>query len=144
MASTGRQLDLRSAAALIRPRDTLICGFVPGQPIGLLEAIGARADLEDVVLYSGLLARPYALLRNPGMRVVDVDFGRHQIVVRSGKGDEDRVTMLPATVRSALATHLARARDQHQRDLAQGAGWVELPGALARKLPAAGRDWAWQ
>jgi len=42
------------------------------------------------------------------------------------------------------ATQLDRARDQHQRDLAQGAGWVELPGALARKLPAAGRDWAWQ
>ena len=78
------------------------------------------------------------------LRVKDVDFGRHQIVVRSGKGDKDRVTMLPATVRSVLATHLARARDQHQRDLAQGAGWVELPGALARKLPAAGRDWAWQ
>ena len=78
------------------------------------------------------------------LRVKDVDFGRHQIVVRSGKGDKDRVTMLPATLRSALATQLERARNQHQRDLAQGAGWVELPGALARKLPAAGRDWAWQ
>jgi integron integrase len=78
------------------------------------------------------------------LRVKDVDFGRHQIVVRSGKGDKDRVTMLPATVRSALVTQVDRARDQHFRDLAQGAGWVELPGALARKLPAAGRDWAWQ
>jgi len=52
--------------------------------------------------------------------------------------------MLPAIVMGELATHLGQARAQHQRDLADGAGWVELPDALARKLPGAGRDWAWQ
>ena len=96
--------------------------------------------LKATLLYgSGL-----RLLECCRLRVKDIDFGRHQIVVHSGKGDNDRVTMLPATVRSALAKQFDLARDQHQRDLAQGAGWVELPGALARKLPAAGRDWAWQ
>jgi len=78
------------------------------------------------------------------LRVKDVDFGRNQITVRRGKGDKDRMTMLPGSVKPELAAHIERVRTQHARDLARGAGWVELPGALSRKLPAAGRDWAWQ
>ncbi len=50
--------------------------------------------------------------------------------------------MLPQTVEPDLAAHLEQAREQHRHDLALGAGWVELPGALARKLPSAGREWA--
>jgi integrase len=65
-------------------------------------------------------------------------------VIRGGKGEKDRVTMLPAAVRDDLARHLEAVRDQHQADLRQGAGWVELPGALARKYPHAGREWGWQ
>jgi site-specific recombinase XerD len=67
------------------------------------------------------------------LRVQDVDFSRNQIVVRTGKGDKDRVTMLPAVVKADLARHLERVREQHLRDLQQRAGWVELPTALARK-----------
>jgi integron integrase len=78
------------------------------------------------------------------LRVKDVDFGRNQIAVRRGKGDKDRVTMLPASVKPELAAHLQRVRAQHAEDLARGAGWVELPGSLARKLPSAASDWAWQ
>src|SRR5262245_32964500 len=77
-------------------------------------------------------------------RAMNVDFGANQIVIRSGKGDKDRVTMLLAAVKSALARHLETVRAQHQRDLQYGAGWVELPTALARKYPNAGREWAWQ
>lgn len=78
------------------------------------------------------------------LRVQDIDFGRSQITVRRGKGDRDRATVLPAIARAALTEHLARARHQHQRDLETGAGWVELPAALATKMPAAPREWAWQ
>ncbi len=78
------------------------------------------------------------------LRVRDVEFGRNQITVRPGKGDDDRLTMLPGAVRGDLAGHLRRVRGQHERDVTQGAGWVELPRALDRKLPSAGRDWAWQ
>ena len=78
------------------------------------------------------------------LRVKDVDFGRNQINVRRAKGDKDRATMLPQAIKADLAAHLERAREQHRRDLARGAGWVELPGLLARKLPSAGREWAWQ
>ncbi len=52
--------------------------------------------------------------------------------------------MLPAAVKTDLAAHIHRAREQHQADLRQGAGWVELPWALARKYPNAGREWGWQ
>ncbi len=78
------------------------------------------------------------------LRVQDVDFGRNQIVVRNAKGAKDRATMLPDTVKTALKRHLDEVREQHQRDLQHGAGWVELPTALARKYPNAGREWVWQ
>ena len=68
----------------------------------------------------------------------------NQIVVRDGKGHKDRVTMFPASVKASLAQHLDRVRRQHQFDLERGAGWVELPDALKRKYPSAGREWAWQ
>jgi integrase len=78
------------------------------------------------------------------LRVQDVDFATNQIVVRGGKGDKDRVTMLPVAVKRALARHLESVREQHRDDLKHGAGWVELPTALMRKYPNAGREWAWQ
>jgi integron integrase len=78
------------------------------------------------------------------LRVKDVDFGASQIVVRGGKGDRDRRTMLPSSVAPELAKDIEHVRAQHARDLEQGAGWVELPAALARKYPNAGREWAWQ
>lgn len=78
------------------------------------------------------------------LRVKDVDFDRNEILVREGKGDKDRVTMLPASVREALIAHLERVRTIHRRDLAAGFGRVQLPGALARKYPNASREWGWQ
>jgi integron integrase len=84
------------------------------------------------------------LLECAQLRVKDVDFAGNQIVVRSGKGAKDRRTMLPAAAKPDLVRHLQRVARQHQRDLAAGAGWVELPYALARKYPNAGREWGWQ
>jgi integron integrase len=78
------------------------------------------------------------------LRVQDLDFGMNQIVVRSGKGDKDRVTLLPAVAKGALTRHLQWVKRQHEADLSRGAGWVALPSALARKYPNAGREWSWQ
>ena len=72
-----------------------------------------------------------------------VDFSLNQILVRNGKGQKDRVTVLPAALKRDLARHLEDVRQQHQKDLSKGAGWVELPGALERKYPNAGREWGW-
>ena len=84
------------------------------------------------------------LLEYCRLRVQDVEFGTNRIVVRSGKGDKDRVTMLPAVVKPHLARHLERVRAQDRSDLELGAGGVELPTALARKYPNADREWVWQ
>lgn len=84
------------------------------------------------------------LLDAARLRVKDVDFERKCIVVRRGKGQKDRVTMLPAGIVRELHAHLSRVQAQHERDVREGAGWVELPSALDRKLPAAAREWAWQ
>lgn len=84
------------------------------------------------------------LLECAQLRIKDVEFETNQIVVRSGKGDRDRVTILPQALKPDLQRHLADSYRRHQTDLAIGAGWVAMPGALARKYPRAGRDWGWQ
>lgn len=84
------------------------------------------------------------LLEGLRLRIKDVDFGRGEIVVRSGKGGHDRRTVLPGASRDTLTRQLEAVRRLHTGDLACGRGWVELPGALARKYPNAGREWPWQ
>ncbi len=78
------------------------------------------------------------------LRVKDLDFDRHEIVVRRGKGQKDRRTMLPVAIEERLQGHLGEVRRQHKRDLADGLGRVVLPFALDRKYPNAATDWAWQ
>jgi integron integrase len=78
------------------------------------------------------------------LRVKDIDVARNQIVVRAGKGDKDRYTVLPAAVKELLLRHLRAVRRQHDEDLRKGLGRVALPNALDRKYPNAGKTWAWQ
>jgi integron integrase len=76
------------------------------------------------------------------LRVKDVDFQRNQIVVRGGKGEKDRVTLLPQSIKPALERHLRRVRALHRRDVADGVR-TTLPEGLRRKMPSAGLEWAW-
>jgi integron integrase len=78
------------------------------------------------------------------LRVKDIDFDYRQIVVRDGKGQKDRITMLPEGISKALKTHLKQVRHLHQEDLKRGYGQVYMPFALDRKYPAAARSWSWQ
>ena len=78
------------------------------------------------------------------LRVKDVDFARGEIIIREGKGDKDRVTMLPSSLELPLRQHLVRVKALHESDLKAGNGDVYLPHALARKYPNAGREWCWQ
>jgi len=78
------------------------------------------------------------------LRVKDLDFDRHQIIVRQGKGQKDRVTMLPLAARETLTGHLAEVRRLHEMDLARGFGRVVLPFALDRKFRSAPTEWKWQ
>ncbi len=78
------------------------------------------------------------------LRVQDLDFEYRQILVRAGKGNKDRHTIMPASLEPELRTQLESAKDQHSLDLREGFGSVYLPRALARKYPNAAREWAWQ
>jgi integron integrase len=96
-------------------------------------------------LVAGLLyGSGLRLLEALHLRIKDVDFGRRSITVRAGKGDKDRQTVLPAPLIDALRAHREVVERQFADDLDVGQGWVELPHALAAKLPNAGREWAWQ
>ena len=75
------------------------------------------------------------------LRIKDIDFARNQIVVRAGKGDKDRYTMLPAAVKEPLLKHLKTTKWQHEQDCSKGLGRVVLPHALERKYPNAGKEW---
>ncbi len=84
------------------------------------------------------------LLEGLTLRIKDVDLDRREVTVRRGKGAKDRITMLPDGLVEPMRRHIDRVRVQHRYDIDDGAGWVELPGALDRKYPNAGRSWPWQ
>jgi integron integrase len=98
---------------------------------------------------TGLIAR---LLYGTGMRLLealrlrvkDVEFARREILIREGKGNKDRITVLPENLIADLQAQLQRARALHEKDLQAGLGRVYLPHALAVKYPEADRSWAWQ
>lgn len=95
--------------------------------------------LMAVLLYgSGL-----RLMECVRLRVKDIDFGYNQIIVRDGKGEKDRVTMLPQIVKKALKRHLVQVKKIHEQDLKNGYGKVYLPYALERKYPNVNREWGW-
>lgn len=137
---------------LNRPLDWLE-GIVRAKRTRRMPVVLSREEVKAVLgqldgvpwLMAGLLyGAGLRLLECARLRVKDVDFQRNQIVVRGGKGDKDRVTMLPASVKQPLLRHMQEVRRQYEADLDRGAGWVELPGAIRRKYPSAGRTWAWQ
>jgi len=78
------------------------------------------------------------------LRVKDLDFANRQIIVRDGKGENDRITMFPDILLEPLRLHLNQVRAQHDLDLSKGYGTVYLPYALERKYPNANREFAWQ
>ena len=78
------------------------------------------------------------------LRVKDIDFEQSQIIVREGKGEKDRATMLPASLIQPLKNQITFVKNQHERDLAQGYGSVELPFALSQKYPNVDKELGWQ
>jgi integron integrase len=78
------------------------------------------------------------------LRVKDIELSRREILVREGKGNKDRVTVLPENLVLPLQQHLARVKVLHDADIAAGWGDVYLPDALAVKYPQAARQWGWQ
>ncbi len=106
----------------------------------LLAVMDGRPRLIASLLY-GTGMRLMECLR---LRVKDIDFARHEIMVREGKGGKDRHTMLPRSLAEPLQREIERARVIHAEDLAAGFGSTRLPHALARKYPRVAREFGWQ
>ena len=105
----------------------------------LFARLEGTSRLMAQLMYGGGL-RLTELLR---LRIKDVDLERQQLFVRSGKGDKDRVTVLPEKLLEPLRAHRDRLRGLHEEDRAEGVAGVWLPEALERKYPGAGVSWEW-
>jgi len=104
--------------------------------IAIVRRLSGVYQLVVQILYGSGLRQTECLQ----LRVKDVDFGHHQLVVRDTKGNESRVTMLPDSVVAVLKVHLLQVKHLHQQDLAQGFSSVYLPFALERKYPNTDRE----
>ena len=106
----------------------------------LLEQLKGIHRLMAQLLYgSGL-----RLMECMRLRIKDVDFKLNQLVVRSGKGDHDRISVLPDQIKKPLMVQINKVRMQHQQDLSDGFGMVYLPNALMIKFPNAAKEFGWQ
>ena len=113
--------------------------LTPAECHRLFEKLDGTTRLMAELMYgSGL--RLTELLR---LRIKDVDLDRQQITVRSGKGDKDRMTVLPQKLVERLRAHRDRVRGLYEQDRGAGLAGVWLPEALERKYAGAGTAWEW-
>ena len=108
------------------------------------EAVIARLSHTNRLVASLLYGSGLRLMEAIRLRVKDVDFARNELIVRDGKGEKDRITMLPQSISSALELHLQDVKRLHEQDLKAGHGEVYLPYALERKYKNAAREFGWQ
>jgi integron integrase len=134
--------ELEGLDAHVRTRTTRPAPVVlsVGEVRAVLAEMSGPNRLIATLLYGGGL-RLIECLR---LRVKDIDWERHQICVRQGKGRKDRYTTLPASIEPELGDHIERCRNLHQRDLRNGYKGVALPNAIDRKYRDAARAWSWQ
>jgi integron integrase len=110
------------------------------EALSVIQNMASTPQLMAKILY-GSGVRLSECLR---LRIKDLDFGNHQIIIRDGKGEDDRVAILPDSIISDLETHLQTVKLIHQKDLKDGFGEASLPYALAQKYPHAAKEWIWQ
>lgn len=132
--------------------ESILAGFRPHRTI-TVPTVLSQNEIERVIenlhgvykligqiMYGGGLR----VMETMRLRVKDIDFANHQIIVRDGKGENDRYTVLPDIVVQTLQAHLRNVKLIHEKDLADGFGAVYLPFALERKYSNANKEWAWQ
>jgi integron integrase len=135
-------VKLEKQLALVRARrpERVPVVLTPAEVSSVLGELSGSALLMASLLYGAGLR----LLECAHLRIKDIDFERREIRVRDGKGQKDRVVPLPVALSGSLRDHVQQVERQHQQDLRQGAGYVELPGSLRVKFPNASREWPWQ
>jgi len=136
----GRPLSQMEGIVRARRPKRLPTVLTPEEVARVLALMSGDPHLVAMLLY-GAGMRLMEALR---LRVKDVDMQRGEITIREAKGNKDRVTVLPDCLKGPLAEVLHRGRRFHATEAAEGRGRVLLPGALARKHPAAEQAWVWQ
>lgn len=136
----GRELGEFTDIVRAQPSRRVPVVMTPGEVRQVLAEMTGEERLVVTLLY-GTGMRLMECLQ---LRVQDIDFTRNEIWVRGGKGDRDRVTMLPESLKPELREHLRHVKKVHECDVADGWGVVQLPAALDRKYPSAPTDWRWQ
>ena len=111
---------------------------------GEVRSILGQLQGSDWIMTTLLYGAGLRLMECLRLRVKDIDSTTNQILIRDGKGQKDRVTMLPATAREPLRQHLEEVKRQYQKDLKSGYIGASLPYALERKYPNAPKEWGWQ
>jgi integron integrase len=109
-----------------------------------VQTLFKHAEGLNLLILQLLYGSGLRLLELTRLRVKDIDFEQNLLFVRGGKGDKDRATILPLTVKNILQNHLGEVKKLHSKDLAGGYGEVYLPDSLERKYPNAAREWGWQ
>jgi integron integrase len=123
-----------------RPKRRIPQVLTHDEAMALIDRIHQPVRLIIQTMYGSGLRQAECL----NLRIKDIDFGMHEIIVRQGKGGKDRRTLLPATIADELSLQVERVWRLHQVDLAQGYGEVYIPPALERKFPHACRETGWQ
>jgi integron integrase len=136
------KIDLHDLSKTVRakrgPKVPVV--LTQGEVRSLLDHLKGR----DLLLVHILYGTGMRLMEVARLRIQDIDFGINSIIVRAGKGDKDRMTVLPDAVKNQLKEHLAATEKIHKQDLAKGFGEVYMPEALDRKYTNAAREWRWQ
>jgi integron integrase len=136
----------------IKLDETALAGIRPSKPKKVPTVLSKAEALAVIQKTSGIYRLMTQIMYGSGLRLMeclrlrikDLDFQNHQIIVRDGKGGDDRITMFPDTLLEPLRLQLKYVQAQHQKDLAEGFGTVYIPNALTKKYPNAQREFAWQ
>ncbi|MFP5381880.1 MAG: integron integrase [Gammaproteobacteria bacterium] len=136
----GQELPWLDEVVAAKPGKRLPVVLTQTEVRRLLGATSGTMGLVTTLLYGTGMR----LLEGLRLRVKDVEFTRRETIVREGKGNKDRVTVLPENLMLPLKAHLDKVKALHERDLDAGFGEVYLPDALAVKYPNAARSWGWQ
>ncbi len=136
----------------IEPDETVINAVRPQKPKHVPTVLSKQEAKKVIENMQGIYRLMAQLLYGSGLRLMevlrlrvkDLDFANHQIIVRDGKGENDRITMFPDILLEPLRLHLNQVKALHEKDLFEGYGTVYLPYALEKKYPNANRQWVWQ
>ena len=136
------KIDLHDLSKTVRAKrgPKLPAVLTQDEVLSMFEHLTGRELLLVHILYGTGMR----LMEVARLRVQDIDFGLNAIIVRAGKGDKDRMTVLPDAVKIKLTEHLDAVKKIHEQDLVKGFGEVYLPEALDIKYPNAPREWRWQ